>query len=193
MKASSSAGGFPVPCIARWPGKIPAGHVHHSPATMLDLFPPSLKAVHIAPPSDRVIDGRDILPLFTSAAASLDEGILGQLDSNLPPLRDARRTVHVLPDQDPRAKRLESGANWVDSRAPAGVTLLAPFDQTKPGDHPGRTTGVAPAARQLFDFQADPAEPPDVAATHPETRGRVRKLYDQLTPDAPKTRKASPR
>lgn len=38
MKASASAGGFRVPCLARWPGIIPAGHVNHSPAVMVDLF-----------------------------------------------------------------------------------------------------------------------------------------------------------
>ena len=193
MKASSYEGGFRVPCIARWPGKIPAGHINHSLAVMMDLFSTTLKAAHIAPPAGRVIDGRDIIPLFTSAAASPHDAILGQLGSNLLTIRDARWKLHVLPGQDPRAKLRDSGAHWVDPRAPDGVTILAPFEQYKPSDHPGLTTGVAPAPMQLFDLQADPSEQHDVSAAHPETVARLRQLYDELTKDAPKARKAPSR
>ena len=188
MKASSYEGGFRVPCLARRPGKIPAGHVNHAPAIMMDLFSTTLKAAHIAPPADRVIDGRDLMPLFTSTAASPHAAILGQLGWNLLTIRDARWKLHVLPGQDSRAKLRDSGANWVDPRAPDGVTILAPFEQYKPHDHPGLTTGVAPAPLQLFDLQADPAEQHDVAAAHPDTVARLRKLYGELTKDAPKPR-----
>jgi uncharacterized sulfatase len=188
MKASSYEGGFRVPCIARWPGKIPAGHINHSPAVMMDLFATTLKAAHIAPPPDRVVDGRDIMPLFTSDAASPHAAILGQLGSNILTVRDARWKLHVLPAQDPRAKLRESGASWIDPRAPDGVTILAPFEQYQPSDHPGLTTGVAPAPMQLFDLQADPGEQQDVAATHPEIVSRLRKLYDELAKDAPARR-----
>ena len=192
MKASSYEGGFRVPCIARWPGKIPAGHINHSPAVMMDLFSTTLKAAHIAPPSDRVIDGRDIMPLFTSDAASPHDGILGQLGSNILTIRDARWKLHVLPGQDPRAKLRESGAAWIDPRAPDGVTILAPFEQYKPSDHPGLTTGIAPAPLQLFDLSADPGEQHDVSAAHPEIVARLRKLYAELTKDAP-PRPAAPK
>jgi len=191
MKASSYEGGFRVPCIARWPGKIPAGHVNHSPAVMMDLFSTTLKAAHIVPPLDRVIDGRDIMPLFTSAAASPHNAILGQLGSNLLTIRDARWKLHVLPGHDPRGKLRDSGASWVDPRAPDGVTILAPFEQYRPSDYPGLTTGDAPAPMQLFDLAADPGEQHDVAAAHPETVARLRQLYDELTKDAP-TRRTPP-
>ncbi len=190
MKASSYEGGFRVPCIARWPGKIPAGHVNQSPAVIMDLFTTTLKAAQIAPPADRVIDGRDIMPLFTSTAASPHHGILGQLGANLLTIRDARWKLHVLPGQDPRAKLRDSDATWIDPRAPDGVTILAPFEQYKPSDHPGLTTGVAPAAMQLFDLQTDPGEQHDVSAANPETVARLRKLYNELTKDAPARRTA---
>jgi uncharacterized sulfatase len=192
MKASSYEGGFRVPCIARWPGKIPAAHVNHSPAVMMDLFSTALKAAHIAPPADRVIDGRDIMPLFTSAAASPHDGILGQLGSNILTIRDARWKLHILPAQDPRARLRDGGANWIDPRAPDGVTILAPFEQYKPSDHPGLTTGAAPAPMQLFDLHADPGEQHDVAAAHPETVARLRQLHAELTKDAP-ARPAAPK
>jgi uncharacterized sulfatase len=190
MKASSYEGGFRVPCIARWPGKIPAGHVNHSPAVMMDLFATALKAANIAPPADRVIDGRDLMPQFTSAATSPHEAILGQLGSNILTIRDARWKLHVRPALDSKAKLRDSGGNWIDSRAPDGVTILAPYEQYKPRDHPGLTTGDAPAPMQLFDLETDPGEQHDVSAANPETVARLRKLYDELTKDAPKLRKA---
>ncbi len=190
MKASSYEGGFRVPLIARWPGKIPAGHVNHSPAVMMDLFSTTLRAANIAPPADRVIDGRDLMPLFTSAAPSPHAAILGQLGANVLTIRDARWKLHVLPAQDPRARLRDSGANWIDPRAPDGVTILAPFEQHKPGDYPGLISGVAPAPLQLFDLQADPGEQHDVAAAHPDVVSRLRKLHGELTKDAPPPRPA---
>jgi uncharacterized sulfatase len=188
MKASSYEGGYRTPCIARWPGRIPAGHVNHSPAVMMDLFTTSLTAANIAPPTDRVIDGRDLMPQFTSAAASPHEGILGQLGPRLATVRDARWKLHVLPAQGPRFDR-ESVATWRDPRAPDGVTILAPVEQYKPSDYPGLSTGDAPVPLQLFDLQADPGEQHDVSAANPETVARLRHLYDQLTKDAPVLRR----
>ncbi|MCX7827364.1 MAG: sulfatase-like hydrolase/transferase, partial [Verrucomicrobiae bacterium] len=42
MKGSSYEGGYRVPCIAWWPGKIPPGHVSHELSVMMDLFATSL-------------------------------------------------------------------------------------------------------------------------------------------------------
>ena len=57
-------GGFRVPCIARWPGKIPAGSVCDEVTTSMDLLPTFAKLIGAEAPEDRVIDGRDIWPLL---------------------------------------------------------------------------------------------------------------------------------
>ena len=44
MKGTTWEGGFRVPCIARWPGRIPAGKVSDAPAVMMDLFATALAA-----------------------------------------------------------------------------------------------------------------------------------------------------
>src|SRR4249919_1143464 len=75
MKGSSYEGGYRVPCIARWPGKIPSGHVSAEPAVMMDLFATVLKIANLKAPSDRVIDGRDIFPLFAADAKSPHQAI----------------------------------------------------------------------------------------------------------------------
>lgn len=68
-----------------------------SPAIMVDLFATTLTAAHLAPLADRVIDGRDLLPLSTSAAASPHPAILGQLGPNVLTFPEASGRLHVLP------------------------------------------------------------------------------------------------
>jgi arylsulfatase A-like enzyme len=179
-KGSSYEGGYRVPCIARWPGKIPAGHVSHAPAVMMDLFATALRIAQVAAPSDRIIDGRDIFPLFTSDVASPHEAILGYLGAQVATVRDARWKLHVLPPRDARAGQRAGAATWVDPRGPDGVTILAPYEQARPDAHPGLVTGVAPAAMQLFDLSSDPGEQRDVAAEHPDVVARLRRAYDVL-------------
>ncbi len=184
MKGSSYEGGYRVPCIARWPKKIPAGHVNHSPAVMMDLFSTVLKAAGIAPPEDRVIDGRDLMPLFLGDAPSRHEAIFGQQGARLAAVRTERWKLHVLPPRDPFSGLKQRNRLWTDPRAPDGVTLLAPFEQYSPSDYPGLTTGDAPQAMQLFDLGNDPGEQTDIAAEHPEIVGRLKALYDKANESA---------
>ncbi|OXB66268.1 hypothetical protein ASZ78_014003, partial [Callipepla squamata] len=57
-------GGIRVPGIFRWPGVLPAGTVINEPTSLMDIYP---TVVHLAGgvvPQDRVIDGRDLMPLL---------------------------------------------------------------------------------------------------------------------------------
>jgi hypothetical protein len=77
------------------------------------------------------------------------------------------------------------------------VTILAPYEQYQPSDHPGLRAGDAPAAMQLFDLQADPGEQKDVAAQHPEVVARLKALYDETNrlvpvPPAPAPKAKAP-
>jgi hypothetical protein len=53
------------------------------------------------------------------------------------------------------------------------VTILAPYEQAQPIDHPGLTTGDEPKPMQLFDLENDPGEQHDVAAQHPDVVKRL--------------------
>jgi arylsulfatase A-like enzyme len=64
-KGSTLEGGLRVPCIMRWPGKIPAGIECDEVASIMDIFPTFAKRIGSAMPSDRVIDGKDIWPLMS--------------------------------------------------------------------------------------------------------------------------------
>jgi uncharacterized sulfatase len=177
MKATSWEGGYRVPLLARWPGKIPAGHVSSAPAVMMDLFTTTLVAAGVARPSDRIIDGKDIMPLLTSDARSPHQAILGQQGANLVAVRDERFKLHVLPAQE-RAG-IEPGRPWVDPRGPDGVTILAPCEQYGPEQYPGLRTGDPAAAMSLYDLQNDPGEQHNVADQYPEIVTRLKALFDR--------------
>ena len=57
-------GGMRVPCVMRWPGKIPVGTVCREIATTMDLLPTFAALAGTAAPRDRVIDGKDIRGLM---------------------------------------------------------------------------------------------------------------------------------
>uniref|UniRef100_W5LHU7 Steroid sulfatase n=1 Tax=Astyanax mexicanus TaxID=7994 RepID=W5LHU7_ASTMX len=63
-KSTNWEGGIRVPGILHWPGQIPAGKVIDEPTSNMDLFPSVLKLAGANIPSDRQIDGRDLMPLL---------------------------------------------------------------------------------------------------------------------------------
>jgi uncharacterized sulfatase len=66
-------GGFRVPFLARWPGVIPAGTSSAEMSMNFDLFPTCLGLAGVPLPADRLIDGRDILPLLQGHSPSPHE------------------------------------------------------------------------------------------------------------------------
>jgi len=62
---TTAEGAQRVPCIVRWPGKIPAGDISDAVATMMDFLPTFAGVAGTQPPRDRIIDGKDIYPLMT--------------------------------------------------------------------------------------------------------------------------------
>jgi uncharacterized sulfatase len=185
MKGSCYEGGLRVPMIARWPGKIPAGRVSNEIAVMMDLFATVLHVTGAQMPHDRTLDGQNILPLFTSDAKSPHEFIFGQQNSKLACVRDARWKLHVLRPGGGLAGVYKPGEKYIDPRGPDGVTILAPYEQAQPSEHPGLQTGDTAKPMQLFDLQNDPGEQHDVAAEHPDEVKRLKAAYDAMNKHVP--------
>lgn len=61
---TTAEGGQRVPAIAWWPGKVPAGTVCEELTTTMDLYVTFARLAGARLPTDRVIDGKDILELL---------------------------------------------------------------------------------------------------------------------------------
>jgi arylsulfatase A len=67
LKGSCLEGGVRVPCLARWPGTIPAGTTCSAVATVMDLLP-TCAALAGARLPDAPLDGRDVTDLLRRPA-----------------------------------------------------------------------------------------------------------------------------
>ena len=180
MKGQQFEGGIRVPMIARWPGRIPAGQVSNAPAGTVDVFPTVVKLAGARLPDDRVIDGLDIMPVLASGAASPHEALIAMTGPKLTTIMGGRWKLHVVaPSLWPR-NRINT-ADWVDPRGPDGVTIIAPYEQATPLEHPDVQTGEPGKNMMLFDLEADPSEQHDVSADNPAVAKRMKKLFDELT------------
>lgn len=70
FKFSHFDGGIHVPALLSWPAGLPAGVVNAGLASHLDLLPTICAASGIAPPTDRTIDGHNLLPMIREKAPS---------------------------------------------------------------------------------------------------------------------------
>jgi len=145
-KGSSWEGGQRVPFIAQWAGTIPGGLVSNEPAMNIDLFPTLVKLAGATLPTDREIDGRDIMPMLIEGAASPHD-------------------VLYLFDSD-RIAGVRSG-QWklvVETRYRGAIPS---FDNSESYYGPN---GL------LFDVQRDPSETYSFAREYPEVVARMREL-----------------
>jgi len=188
MKGKTWEGGLRVPMIARMPGVIPAGIVNHNPAATIDILPTVCELADVALPEDRTIDGENILPMLVeSKTPSPHDAIFGMQGGFLACVRSGKWKLHVRSPGPLRFSNLSRDEleHWVDPRGPDGVILLAPFEQPKPTQHPGLTTGAEPKTMMLFDLEVDRGEQVDVAAKHPEVVAKLLASFERTQAQVP--------
>ena len=64
-KGRTDEGGMRVPCIVRWPGKIPAGSRSDAITSTLDVLPTFADLAGGSIPLGRIIDGKNIWPILS--------------------------------------------------------------------------------------------------------------------------------
>ena len=143
-KGTEFEGGVRVPCVVRWPGRIPAGSVTSRIASTIDLLP-TFAAVAGVPLPKNPIDGVSLLPLL--------EG---------DPEANPRRSFLYYYAHELRAVRKD---RW--------KLLLPHTSRSYAGQEPGRDGFPGPTVDlkvglALHDLVADPGERQDVAAAHPD-------------------------
>ncbi len=188
MKGRIWDGGLKVPFIARLPGLIPVGKINDSPVASIDMLPTLSALTGVAVPTDRTIDGKNMLPLLKDPnVASPHEAIFGMSGAKLACIRSGQWKLHVLAPGPSTMRNLnaEESKLWVDPRAPDGVTILAPFEQARPSDPPGLTTGDSSKTMMLFNLNTDPGEQHDVANQYPEVVQRLKRLFEKTNAEVP--------
>jgi len=74
-KRSMHEGGIRVPGIVRWPGIIKPGTVCNAPIVGSDLFPTILNICGGKVPTDRTIDGTNVLPALAGNATAIERKV----------------------------------------------------------------------------------------------------------------------
>jgi len=157
-KGTTFEGGVRVPCIMRWPGRVPAGAVCREPAMTIDLLPSIASLIGASLPPHK-IDGLDISPLMLgkrdakSPHTALYFYWLGRLDA----VRSGRWKLHFPHSY---AHITEPGSGGL------------------PGKQQQKEIGLS-----LFDLETDPGETTDVAESHPEVVKQLQALAEEARVD----------
>jgi len=96
-KGTTWEGGLRVPCIMRWPGRVPAGATCSEVVTAMDFLPTFARLCGAEPPADRIIDGKDIRPLMFAepGACSAYDAFFYYQRNDLQAVRAGRYKLHL--------------------------------------------------------------------------------------------------
>jgi arylsulfatase A len=97
-KGSTYEGGVRVPFIARWPERLPRGYVSAGIASTMDIYTTLITLAGGRVPTDRVVDGKDILPLLEGKSGSPHERFFYYLARTVQAVREGKwklRTIRV--------------------------------------------------------------------------------------------------
>lgn len=141
-KYNTMEGGHRVPGIFRWPGVIPEGQVSNVPISSMDLFPLIAGLAGADLPSDRKIDGKDIIDIVTGESIEAPHEFIYYYNAHsLQAVRKGKWKLHL-----PRTKTEQPYWGRVGKNR-FFFTLEQPF---------------------LVNLEDDIAEEKNVAAEHPE-------------------------
>jgi len=148
-------GGSRVPCIARWPGRIPAGKVSGELVTTMDVLPTFAKLAGATLPDGRILDGRDVWPILSGQpdAKSPHEAYYFYCYTHLQAVRSGKwKLVLPRPAKPP-------WCGW-SARMVDAVEELS-----------------------LYDLEADIEEKHNVAKDHPDVVARLMGLIEKARGD----------
>ena len=110
-KGTTWEGGQRVPCIVRWPGRIPAGQVVSDVANAMDLYPTIANWCGVDVPGDRTLDGRNLGPLLNGGDGPCERPFFYILGGNIEAVRVGRWKLHVRKWNDERVRLYDLNAD----------------------------------------------------------------------------------
>lgn len=124
-KGTAWEGGIRVPCIARWPGRIPRGRLCTEVAATIDVLPTVARLVGAEPPK-LPIDGKNIWPLMEGnpRAKSPHEAYYCYWNTELQAVRSGKWKLHFPHEwTSPGAGKKRTGLALYDLDADVGETI----------------------------------------------------------------------
>ncbi len=107
-------GALRVPCIFRWPGRIPEGGVSDALVHVTDLYATLAALVGAPVPADRPIDGLDQRALLADpAAASAREGFVYYIKNELRAAKWRDWKLHFVWESEPNAGPVHLETPWL--------------------------------------------------------------------------------
>jgi arylsulfatase A len=79
-KSTLWEGGIRVPCLMRWPRRLPQGVVTGQPAITMDLSATFAALAGAKPPADRPFDGIDLVPILAGEAEPMERTFCWRID-----------------------------------------------------------------------------------------------------------------
>lgn len=177
-KLTTFEGGVRVPCLVRWPGRVPAARVSDEPFMSIDWLPTLTELVAGKPP-EREIDGLSVSPLLLGepSATSPHEALFFYGGTELQAVRSgqwklhfAHRYITTAAEPGQGGKPSNWGKNKAQSITQSGIEGIA-------SRHGGR---IERLELSLFDLQADPGESTNVAEEHPDIVARLSRLAEPI-------------
>jgi arylsulfatase A-like enzyme len=169
-KLTCFEGGVRVPCLARWPGRIPAGRVCAELVTALDLYPTFAHLIGAELPAV-TLDGLDLTPLLLGEPGAkgrsefwyysgdeLHAVRLGDWKLHLP-----HEYLTVAGEPGRGGKPSNYGRMTPEPIEQSGIRGIA-------SRHGYRIARIGPA---LYNLRDDPGETTDLADRHPEVVRRL--------------------
>jgi arylsulfatase A len=153
-KVSTWEGGFRVPAILHWPGRIPAGVTSTAFATAMDLYSTAAKLggeveADIQIPREHVFDGQDLSPVLFDGAPGRAAEMFYYFGDELWAVRKGPWKMHV---KTTKPASVEKWGNW-------------PIENHDPP--------------LLFHIDSDPQERFNLAAENPTVVATLRNLFQR--------------
>ena len=95
-KGSTWEGGMREPTLAWWPGHIPAGTVSQEQGSTLDIYTTSIKLAGGTVPTDRVVDGVDLIPVLTQSGPGPRDEMVYYRGTKLMAIRKGPWKAHFI-------------------------------------------------------------------------------------------------
>ena len=159
-------GGLRVPCIVRWNKHVPTGVISEFNGCFTDILPTLASLADAPVPTDRVIDGMDISPVFLGKAETLER------ENPLFFFRYIHDPICMIREGDWCLLGYDELLPWAFSLDELALGKVKPWYLTK--EHMEFAKKVFPKYFELYNLRDDREERIDVADKHPEIVARLK-------------------